>query len=354
MAHELDMQENGQARMAYVRDVPWHGLGQRFENLMTAAEVLEGTNSDFTVEKLPITIHFDAGMSSDGVTPLKSYREVPNRFATVRMDTKDPLGIVSDQYQVLQNRDAFKFFDPIVDRGEGIYDTAGVLRGGTKVWLSAKLPDTVQLDGDSPIERYLLFTNSHDGTEAVRVMFTPVRVVCQNTLNIAFMSGSREIRIRHDSSMEENLAVAASVMGMYKEAMDVSKPVYQAMMQKDLTSYASFQQYIRSIWPEPVPSEDGGKVSVRTRNNFERRESDLRTAWHGELGYNLNSGGTVWSAYQAVTSFIDHTATTRWHNAHRRMDSALFGTYASKRREAFNSALDLVGITEDTVAGLVN
>lgn len=354
MAHELDIQEDGRARMAFVRDVPWHGLGQRFENLMTAAEVLEGTNSDFTVEKLPITIHFGEGVSSDGVTPLKSYKEVPNRFATVRMDTKDPLGIVSEQYQVLQNRDAFKFFDPVVDRGEGIYDTAGLLRGGSKVWLSAKLPDTVQLTGDSQIDQYLLFTNSHDGSEAVRVLFTPVRVVCQNTLNMAFTAGSREIRIRHDSSLEENLAIAANVMGLYRKAMEISKPAYEALMQVDLSAPQSFTNYIRSIWPEPKPNGEDTEVSIRTRNNFERREADLKASWETELGYNLNSGGTIWSAYQAVTSFIDHTATTRWRNPIRRMDSALFGTYASKRREALDMALHLAGVTEESVAGSLN
>jgi len=330
MAHELDTTATGEARMAYNQNngTPWHRLGQAHLGYMTAQEVMEKTFCDFEVVKRKVFVQ-DSGVGADA-----TMKEVPGSMATVRTDTEDVLGIVGDNYNVLQNRDAFKFFDPIVDRKEAIYDSAGVLRGGRTIWLSAKLPDSVVLPGDDVIDMYLMFANSHDATSAVRAMFTPVRVVCQNTLNMATYTGCREVRIRHDSSLEDNLREATAIMGLYRQSMRDTMPTYRQMMEKSMNLKA-FQAYTRMLWAEPVEA-----ASTRAQNNFDRREVKLVEAYNRECERGFKTAGTVWSGYQAITDYIDHSVGARW-SVSRSVGSKIFGTYASKRREAFSAAVEL-------------
>ena len=154
--------------MFYVRTTPWHGLGTRVEEALTSKDALHYSGLDWKVEQ-------EALMT-------ETFHDVEGFKANVRSDNRAVLGVVSNRYQVVQNEEAFAFTDALV--GEGVtYETAGSLNGGRRVWLLAKLPEKYQLVGDT-VEPYVVFTNSHDGSAAIRMACTPVRVVCQNTLNL--------------------------------------------------------------------------------------------------------------------------------------------------------------------------
>ena len=162
-------------KMMWVGEKPWHGEGTKLENVATSAEAIEAAGLDWKVEKRGLYF-----AQTDGTTQL-----IPGKYATVRTDNQVALGIVGKVYTPLQNKEAFSFFDSIVGVKEAMYHTAGSLGKGERVWILAKLPGYIKVTEDDVVEKYLLLANSHDGSSAVEMLFTPVRVVCQNTLNLA-------------------------------------------------------------------------------------------------------------------------------------------------------------------------
>lgn len=161
--------------MFYVRQAPWHGLGVRVEAAPSSEEALRLSGLDWQVVQQPIM--------TTGDIPIPGYK------ANLRDTDHQVLGVVTDRYRVVQNAEAFAFTDALL--GEGVkYETAGSLQNGRKIWLLAKLPDKYIIEGDQ-VEPYLVFSNSHDGSGSIKVAMTPVRVVCQNTLNLALASAKR-------------------------------------------------------------------------------------------------------------------------------------------------------------------
>ncbi len=161
--------------MFYVREVPWHGLGVRVESALCSADALKMSGLDWNVVQHSI-------MTDTGDV-------IPGYKANIRDKDNRVLGVVTDRYKVVQNAEAFAFTDALL--GEGVrYETAGSLQEGRKIWLLAKLPDKYVI-ADEQIEPYLVFSSSHDGSGAIKVAMTPVRVVCQNTLNLALSTAKR-------------------------------------------------------------------------------------------------------------------------------------------------------------------
>ncbi len=141
--------------------------------------------------------------------------EVPNYYATVRTDTNEVLGVVGKDYEVVQNVNAFAFFDAIVGGKEGIlYETAGALGKGERIFITAKLPDYIKVGRDDLIGQYLFLTTSHDGFGSIMAAFTPVRIVCQNTLNATMRNYSHAIKIRHTASAVDRLKQAHQLLGV--------------------------------------------------------------------------------------------------------------------------------------------
>lgn len=171
MAHEVNV-VNGRASMAYFGETPWHGLGQKLESPATAAEAIIAAGLDFEVGLHPL-------VTTDGLAVLQ-------RKAVIRPDTNQVLGVVGNSYVPIQNAEAFQFLDTVVADGELRYHTAGALGRGERIWMLAKLPGHIRVNGTDDItEKFLLLSNSHDASSALRVYFTPIRVVCANTLGVA-------------------------------------------------------------------------------------------------------------------------------------------------------------------------
>jgi phage/plasmid-like protein (TIGR03299 family) len=184
MAHNICIQ-NGEASMFYVDEVPWHGLGTKLEGPATAQEAISAAKLDWPVIKIPLY----AG--GDG----ERKHRVPDRFAIVpahRWGREDcpAFGIVGNDYTPLQNHEAFDFFDSIVGEKAAIYHTAGALGDGERIWILARLPTDIHVAGDA-VNKYLLLSNTHDGNNSVQAKFTPIRVVCENTLTMAWDAAQR-------------------------------------------------------------------------------------------------------------------------------------------------------------------
>jgi len=183
--------------MFYVREKPWHGLGVRVEEALTSQEAIEKAGLDWTVDPCPV---FD----QRGI-------QIQGYVANTRSSDDSVLGIVSNRYSIVQNREAFDFTDSLI--GQGLkYETAGSLRDGKQIWLLGKLPDT-DIVGDK-FEPYICFTNTHDGTGAVRCCMTPIRVVCNNTLNLALSQAKRSWSTRHVGNIQAKLTEARQTLAL--------------------------------------------------------------------------------------------------------------------------------------------
>lgn len=218
MAHKLNYNNRtGRYSFFSVKEKAWHGLGQIVEDYPTSAEAIKHAGLDYEVEKSPL---FTKGSGivevADGIVIQDNEIEVPNYFANIRTDNNIVLGVVGKDYHIVQNKDAFSFFDSIVGNGSGIlYETAGALGEGERIFITAKLPNYIRIgNSDDVIEKYIFLTTSHDGSGSITAAFTPIRIVCQNTLNASLRNMSNVVRIKHTSGAKERLHDAHKVMGL--------------------------------------------------------------------------------------------------------------------------------------------
>jgi len=221
MAHDLNI-ENGKASMMYTGATPWHRLGTKLAQPATSKQAIQAANLNWRVIKKRL-------YAIDGGEVLKS-----DKYAIVREDKWGKegckvLGVVSDGYTPVQNSDAFDFFDSIVGNGEAVYHTAGALGNGERVWILAKLPDDICVAGDDVVNKFLLLANAHDGTMSVQIKFTPVRVVCQNTLTQALSIDNIGIKIAHSRKVHNKLSVASETLGIIRLRYDDLAKSFEGM-----------------------------------------------------------------------------------------------------------------------------
>ena len=301
--------------MFYTREKPWHGMGTMVQEAPTSAEALHLAGLDWTVEPKPVYTEIDGIFG-------KSMQEIPGFKANTRDIDGSVLGIVTDAYKIVQNTDAFAFTDNLIG-GEVRYETAGSLANGKRTWLLARLPET-EIVGDK-LERYLLFTNTFDGSGSVRVACTPVRVVCQNTLNYALHSAKRAWSIRHTANISERLVEAHNALQFESEYIGALKGNAENFAMQHLTD-REINYLISQLFPI---AEDATPLVVK--RNAERREL-FRTALNADDLQNFKN--TKWQFVNAAADMADHaqpvrmTATSRENrlkdifNGHPLLDKA--------------------------------
>lgn len=300
--------------MFYVGEVPWHKLGTELEKPATAQEAIQAAGLDFKVALKPVK------------TVINRHRKiVPNTFATVRTDTSEVLGVVGSRYQPIQNRDAFAFFDGIVDQDEAIYHSAGVLGKGERIWILAKLA-YIRVSKNDIVNKFLLLTNSHDGSMVVRAKLTPVRVVCSNTLSIALAGNEQEVRVRHTANAVQKLEQAHKLLGLTNHLYQQLDSVFNKMALKRFTE-KQLMDYVKTL----VPANPDAKFQTRNENI---RQAILELHESGQ-GADM-SRGFLWGAYNAVTEFSDHVQHSR--DANKQLNSIWFGGGERLKLRAFNLA----------------
>lgn len=271
--------------MFSVREVPWHGQGTIVQEAPNSNEALRLAGLDWTVEGK--TIYDNMG------------RVIAGYKANTRSSDGKVLGIVGNRYKIVQNADAFQFTDNLIG-GDVRYETAGSLQGGKKIWLLAKMPETKVCDDN--VEPYVCFTNTHDGSGAVKAIMTPVRVVCNNTLNLALRTAKRSWSMRHQGNIEGKLEEA-------RQALELAE-IYMDSLAKEADEWANItvntehlHKILDAIFPEKANATDRAKENIK-RN----KDQFMACVFAPDL---VKFVGTAWGVINAAADFVGHTAPSR-------------------------------------------
>lgn len=271
--------------MMYVREKPWHSLGTRVEEAPTSADALRMAGLDWNVVQRNIQVCGGA--------------KIQNYKANVRDSDGAVLGVVSDRYKIVQNAEAFEFTDSLIG-GDVHYETAGSLNGGRKIWLLARLPET-EIVGDKT-EPYLCFSNTHDGSGAIRVCMTPIRVVCNNTLNLALGSARRAWSVRHTGDMASKMHEARVCLEMAGAYMNELGQTADRLANTTVTR-DKLMEILDEMFPITENSTD------REKQNIQKLKNEYMVCYFAPDI--LKFRGTAWGAVNAMSDMISHNAPRR-------------------------------------------
>lgn len=343
MSANLNYDNEGRASVAYTGDLPWHREGQKIENAFTMEEAIKEANLDYEVELRPLHIY-----DGDNVS-----HKVPNRQAVVRKDNNVTLGVVGNKYSVLQPREAFGFFDGLFGEGKCRYDVAGVLGNGERMWLLAKIEDNEPLEivPNDVLEKYLCLTTAFDGSGATIATPTPVRVVCQNTVNVvlkdvkaADRGGIQNfVRVKHTGDCAARLKDAGQILKNTGIWYDEAKMHFQKFAKTDLTVKQTRDYVATVLYNEDTANENVDEWKARTRNTV----NSVMDLVDGGRGSDIKGvRGTLWGAYNALTEYADHTKVYRGTKTKTGIDSrksfeqSQFGSGRYMKERAFNVAVE--------------
>lgn len=335
MSHNLNITADGTAAMAYniQNGMPWHSLGQSCEGAMTSEEALQLARLDYRVSKIPLVGTYQGGSKDSEIIQVS---EAIKQMGIIREDTKAVLGIVGSKYTPIQNVESFAFFDDIVGAKEAMFETAGAIDRGQNVWIMAKLPEKIIVkrsgQEDDVSQCYVLLYNSHDGSSKVRIRFTPVRVVCQNTLTMALQGKCREVGIRHTKNAEAKMKEAHKILGIVKNEIKLAANNFQILADKRINS-GELRAYLEQLYPLKKGEEGGEEESNTRRDNICNEITKLFESGKG------NSGETAWDLYNGTVEFIDHFRTVK--NQANKWENATFGSGLNIKNKAFELAMAL-------------
>jgi phage/plasmid-like protein (TIGR03299 family) len=303
MAHLLE-QYGDMASFASLREPAWHGLGTILDSEVTTSEMLKAAHlNDWNVR------------CEDVDLPGRSHRPF---FAVVRDNPfdgqADVLGVVGERYKVVQNEELFSFADNMLDGGR--WETAGSIKNGTVVFGSLALDREIVLDPNGATDKvntYLLVHTSHDGSLAVQASVTPVRVVCQNTLNAALHNVKQSYKIRHTQTVQGKVAAAREALGLAHQYLDEFDKQAQEMITQEIND-KQFFDIITAVYPKPEADTKGSMTK------WENKIDVLNDIYNGETCVNIK--GTAWGAYNALTERLDWYRTPRNGNAESVLASA--------------------------------
>ena len=305
MSHNIETSEF-EAAFASRKDPAWHQLGTVFEEDVTTDEMLRLAHlNDWNIHLRPVEV---AGIPSDRFA-------IPT-FATVRTNPFDGdfdvLGTVGQRYNPFQNEELLSFGDNML-HGGGRWETAGSVKGGRQVFASLALPNSIVLDpngANDKVESYLLLHTSHDGSISIMAGITPVRVVCQNTLNFALGRIKQSFKMRHTQSVDGKVQQAREALGLAAGYMDVFEEEAQAMIQKEM-DMSAFTKLVTDLYPKP---EDDKKAGV---TRWENKVDSLQDIFAGqdENASNANILNTAWSGLNALTEYSQWYRSPRNDNA---------------------------------------
>src|SRR3990167_690696 len=316
------MHNINEGRMMYYGEKPWHGIGKQLDHPATAEEAIKAAGLDYRVDQRELVAQVNG-----------SFKPVPRKHITYRTDKHEPLGIVGDRYQLVQNSEAFSFFDQLVGEGQAIYHTAGALGRGERIWLLAKLPKDLLIFKEDVVEKYLCLTNSHDGTSSLRVYFTPVRVVCQNTLTMSLSDSASGVCVRHTVNLQGKMEEAKRILGLAMDYYGVFDEQASLLASKKLTVKEAEGYFNRVLHlQEDKPSTRSLNVRATLLTLFEKgKGQDLKGIQH-----------SAWAAYNAVTEYVDHCEVAGRKDPSTRLRSIWFGAGAQLKNQAFHEAVKLL------------
>lgn len=320
MAHELEIAQDGTASMAYVGETPWHGLGKRLPADVSPQQMLEAANLNWTVEKVPMFYNAEGG-------PV-----LTKSRALIRSSDKKLLTVINDSWNPVQNEEAFDFFNDFVSAGDMEMHTAGSLRDGKMVWALAKIKDSFEIFGGDKVEGFLLFSNPHEFGRSIDVRFTPVRVVCNNTMTLALENKSKyAVKVNHRAKFDgdqvkETLGIAKDQLTRYKEqALFLGKKKFKK---------ESITEYFNRVFP--TLSKDESKKFEINKVPVSRQAEEAMAVLHLQPGAHF-AQGTWWQAFNTVTYMADHKL---GRSQDSRLSSSWYGLNRAKKEKALELAIE--------------
>ena len=339
------------------KEIAWHGLGQRVFEPMFVADALKLSHADYNVALQPVVALtpelIDKMSNGEMINPDELLSLViEGSKATMRTDYNETLGLVSDKYGIVQNSDAFKFVDLFCSGMDAerdntpVIETCGVLGKGERVFVTAKFPKSIVLDAkrDDLVDMYMTFTTSHDGTGAVRAMVTPIRVVCNNTLNLAMHNNIGRVSFRHTANVmnrmdllnKENAQFAYKALNVYE--------VYQTELEQRLNHLKNIkvsEKELDNILAQVLLPEDSVKVfneqgifaediSTKSRNVF----LNVKQSMESGIGQDILESGTALWALNGLTTYYQNVA--NFKNEEAKFDSLTDGTAYNRVNKAYS------------------
>ena len=344
-----------------VAGLPWGSkIGHDVKDCNTSEEVLEKAGLNFNVEKcelyaqMPFTIGGDNSVNEtmgEFAHGGEIYRPCPNGYATYRTDKHIPLGVVKSKYEVVQNIDAFNFIDNAIGEGKALFQYAGCFGYGHKVFITAKLPVETRVGGD-PIDNYLVFSTSHDGSSSIDILFTPVRVFCLNMLNAGIEESSAHIRIRHTKTAQDRLDFGAEMLRIALKYAENSKQLYESLLTIKMKD-EQVRDYIARLTLTPgeyaaviAESKDYTIKRLFARDYLTMERIGITTRKANILNNIFDyyqSGiaqehiiGTAWGAYNAITGYL---CNVKEQDGEKRMNNLIFGSDRLAMSKALNEVI---------------
>lgn len=320
MSHDLEYVD-GRYCMAYSGEVPWHNLGKKVLPDLTPEQILKEAGLDWEVEKVPAFI-------SD---KKNKKRRFIGRSALVRSSDNKILTVTSEDWEPVQNSEAFDFFHDFVMAGDMNMHTAGSLRGGNMVWALAQVKDDFTVFGKDKVESYLLFSNPHEYGKCIDIRFTPVRVVCNNTLTLS-LHGRSDLMVRMNHRKKFDAEKVKEILGITHTKLGKYKEVAEFLGTKKYTK-DTLAEYFGDLFPSTSTKTD-------RKHDLSRPARVLVDIVETQPGANY-SPGTFWNAYNAVTFGIDHLF---GHNSDNRLYSSWYGQNRQKKITAMEKAVEMAKV----------
>lgn len=353
MAHNLNFnKQTGQYSFFSVQQKAWHGLGQIVEQYPTSSEAIKHAGLDYEVMKKPLyTKANNIITTSDGLAVANNEIPVPNYYANVRGDNNAVLGVVSNDYHIVQNREAFSFFDAIVGGGEGImYETAGALGQGERIFITAKLPGYIRVgNGDDVTEKYIFLTTSHDGSGSITAAFTPIRIVCANTLNASLRSMSNAVRVKHTAGVKQRLEDAHKVMGLANTLSTQLEGIFNQWAKIKVTD-AEVRKLIQlALCPNKETLDLIKKGAEDEMSTVFKNKVDAAFTYAlvSETQQLDTAKGTLFGAYNAVTGYYQNVK--KYNDEEAKLRSIVMGGTAQNRTQ---KAFELCNLFEEVGADM--
>lgn len=315
MSHDLNF-KNGKASMFSAKEVPWHGLGTVVDRALTSKEALEAAQLNYTVRKGIGYLKYD---DIDIPRLVKKGISVPNTYFTYRTDTGQSLcsngSALTKDYNVIQNYEGFDFFDSIVGENKAIFETAGALRNGELVFITAKLEDSIFKNTPELIDQYLLMFLSHDGSSSVTIKYTPIRVVCNNTLQAALSREGLTAKIRHSKSYKDKLENAKEVLKLAQIGKEKLERTFEKFSNVKIDDDV-LKTLIHNVILDSSQISELDKESINCIDHFVPTElvstrkqnliTDLHQYHYKGIGQSEEYINTLWGFINGFTSYFQN------------------------------------------------
>lgn len=344
MAHNINFNEQtGRYSFFSVKEKAWHGLGQIVNEYPTSEQAIKYAGLDYEVIKSPLFTNGSEIITDSEFTEINKMLEVPKYFANIRTDNNTVLGVVGKDYHIVQNREAFNFFDAIVGGDQGIlYETAGALGNGERIFITAKLPDYIRVgNGDDVTEKYIFLTTSHDGSGSITAAFTPIRIVCQNTLNASLKNMTNVVRIKHTSGAKQRIENAHKIMGLANTLSTQLENIFNNWSKVRVSDKEVKKLIQLALCPNKetldlIKNDAEDEMSTVFKNTI---DDAFQYAMLSDTQQMDTTKGTLYGAYNAVTGYFQNVR--NYKNDEAKLQSiVLGGTAQLKSQKAFDLCTD--------------